>query len=99
MNIFARLTIAATLATVLGGSAAFATEITFYYPIAVGGPITKIVDGYVADFGKAHPDINGEAGLYRQLSGLGGQGDDRRQGRQRARYRDPAVDRHVHADR
>jgi sn-glycerol 3-phosphate transport system substrate-binding protein len=57
MNIFARLTIAATLATALGGSAASATEITFYYPIAVGGPITKIVDGYVAEFGKAHPDI------------------------------------------
>ncbi len=53
MNKFARLTIAATLAaTVLGGSAASATEITFYYPIAVGGPITKIVDGYVADFSK-----------------------------------------------
>jgi len=58
MNKFARLTIAATLAaTVLGGSAASATEITFYYPIAVGGPITKIVDGYVADFSKTHPDI------------------------------------------
>jgi len=58
MNIFARLTAAATLAaTVWGGSAASATEITFYYPVAVGGPITKIVDGYVADFSKAHPDI------------------------------------------
>ena len=34
-----------------------ATEITFYYPIAVGGPITKIVDGYAAEFTKAHPDI------------------------------------------
>ncbi len=41
----------------LGGSAASATEITFYYPIAVGGPITKIVDGYAAEFSKAHPDI------------------------------------------
>jgi sn-glycerol 3-phosphate transport system substrate-binding protein len=58
MNHFARLTIAATLAAaVLGGSAASATEITFYYPIAVGGPITKIVDGYAAEFEKAHPDI------------------------------------------
>ena len=58
MNIFARLTIAAALAaTALGGSAASATEITFYYPIAVGGPITKIVDGYAAEFSKAHPDI------------------------------------------
>ncbi|MBV1700313.1 MAG: ABC transporter substrate-binding protein [Hyphomicrobiales bacterium] len=34
-----------------------ATDITFYYPIAVGGPITKILDGYVAEFEKANPDI------------------------------------------
>jgi sn-glycerol 3-phosphate transport system substrate-binding protein len=54
MNRLTRLTIAATLAaTVLGGSAASATEITF----AVGGPITKIVDGYAAEFSKLHPDI------------------------------------------
>src|SRR3974390_1843770 len=58
MNIFTRLTIAATLAAaVLGGPAASATEITLYYPIAVGGPITKIVDGYAAEFTKIHPDI------------------------------------------
>jgi sn-glycerol 3-phosphate transport system substrate-binding protein len=58
MKILTRLTtVAALAATVLGSSAASATEITFYYPIAVGGPITKIVDGYVADFSKTHPDI------------------------------------------
>src|SRR5579883_3502345 len=58
MNKFARLAMAATtIATLCGGSAASATEITFYYPIAVGGPITKIVDGYAAEFSKAHPDI------------------------------------------
>src|ERR1700749_3497863 len=59
MNKFARLTIAAaaTLAATVLGGAASATEITFYYPIAVGGPITKIIDGYVADFSKTHPDI------------------------------------------
>jgi len=34
-----------------------ATEITFYYPIAVGGPITKIVDGYAEQFSKEHPSI------------------------------------------
>jgi sn-glycerol 3-phosphate transport system substrate-binding protein len=34
-----------------------ATEITFYYPVAVGGPITKIIDGYAADFEKENPDI------------------------------------------
>jgi len=58
MNMFAKFTTAATLAAaVLGGSAACATELTFYYPIAVGGPITKIVDGYAAEFTKQHPDI------------------------------------------
>ncbi len=58
MNNFARIASAATLAaTLLAGSTAGATEITFYYPIAVGGPITKIVDGYAAEFSKAHPDI------------------------------------------
>lgn len=57
MNIFARLTAAMFVATVWGGSAASATEITFYYPIAVGGPITKIVDGYAAEFSRTHSDI------------------------------------------
>jgi len=32
-------------------------EITFYYPIAVGGPITKFVDGLAADFEKENPGI------------------------------------------
>ncbi len=58
MNRFARLASAATLAaTVLSISVASATEITFYYPVAVGGPITKIVNDYAAEFTKAHPDI------------------------------------------
>jgi sn-glycerol 3-phosphate transport system substrate-binding protein len=30
-------------------------EVPFYYPVAVGGPITKVIDGYAADFNKAHP--------------------------------------------
>jgi len=33
------------------------TEISFYYPVAVGGPITKIVDGLAADFEKENPGI------------------------------------------
>ena len=32
-------------------------ELSFYYPIAVGGPIPKIIDGYVADFEKDNPGI------------------------------------------
>ncbi len=34
-----------------------ATEVSFYYPVAVGGPITKIVDGLAADFEKENPGI------------------------------------------
>ena len=28
-----------------------------YYPVAVGGPLTKIVDGMVAEFEKQNPDV------------------------------------------
>ncbi|ANN75805.1 ABC transporter substrate-binding protein [Bordetella flabilis] len=33
-------------------------DVEFYYPVAVGGPITKIIDTMVADFHKENPDIN-----------------------------------------
>jgi len=33
------------------------TEITFYYPIAVGGPLTKVIDGYARDFEKENPGV------------------------------------------
>src|ERR1700687_4335165 len=44
-------------------SVAMAKDITlsFYYPIAVGGPIPKIIDGYVADFEKENPGITVKA--------------------------------------
>ena len=57
MKVLARIATATAVALALGVSAASATEITFYYPIAVGGPITKIFDGYAEAFHKAHPDI------------------------------------------
>jgi sn-glycerol 3-phosphate transport system substrate-binding protein len=40
-------------------AAATAKDITlsFYYPVAVGGPIPKIIDGYVADFEKDNPGV------------------------------------------
>jgi sn-glycerol 3-phosphate transport system substrate-binding protein len=43
----------------VGAAAAFAqsTTISFYYPVAVGGPVTKIIDGYAADFEKENPGI------------------------------------------
>ena len=32
-------------------------EVSFYYPVAVGGPITKLIDGFAADFEKENPGI------------------------------------------
>src|SRR5438093_85139 len=32
-------------------------EVSFFYPVAVSGPITKIVDGFAADFEKENPGI------------------------------------------
>lgn len=37
--------------------AAAQTELTMYYPIAVGGALTDVVDGIVADFEAENPDI------------------------------------------
>jgi sn-glycerol 3-phosphate transport system substrate-binding protein len=45
------------------------TEISFFYPVAVGGPITKIIDGYAADFEKENPSIKVKpiyAGTYQE---------------------------------
>jgi sn-glycerol 3-phosphate transport system substrate-binding protein len=33
------------------------TELTFYYPIAVGGPLTKVIDGLAAGFEKENPNV------------------------------------------
>ena len=33
------------------------TEVAFYYPVAVGGPITKLIDKMAADFQKDNPNI------------------------------------------
>src|SRR4051812_14804370 len=52
------LPLAALLASVAGSALAQApVEISFYYPVAVGGPITKLVDGFAADFEKENPGI------------------------------------------
>lgn len=49
--------LAAPLAAPAVLRAAGQTAIEFYFPVAVGGPITKIIDGYVADFMKENADI------------------------------------------
>jgi sn-glycerol 3-phosphate transport system substrate-binding protein len=48
----------ATLAMPAIARAQGTTEIEFYFPVAVGGPITKIIDGYVADFMRATPGVS-----------------------------------------
>jgi sn-glycerol 3-phosphate transport system substrate-binding protein len=62
--------LAALLALPVGpGAAQPAVEITFYYPVAVGGPITKIIDGYAADFMRENPGITVKpiyAGTYQE---------------------------------
>ena len=49
----------ALLALSLGGpvAAQAQTELTMYYPVAVGGPLTQVVDGIVSDFMTENPDI------------------------------------------
>jgi sn-glycerol 3-phosphate transport system substrate-binding protein len=47
--------ISALLAAV--GPARAETQLTFYYPIAVGGPLTKVIDGYARQFEQENPGI------------------------------------------
>ena len=54
MSLLVVVTMACLVATPMAGAE---TELTMYYPVAVGGPLTKIVDGLVADFMKENPDI------------------------------------------
>jgi sn-glycerol 3-phosphate transport system substrate-binding protein len=49
---------ASLLALVAGSALAQApVEVPFFYPVAVGGPITKIIDGFAAGFEKENPGI------------------------------------------
>lgn len=40
---------------------AAATDLTMYYPIAVGGPLKKVVENMTTEFEKTHPDIHVKA--------------------------------------
>lgn len=45
------------------------TEVSFFYPVAVGGPITKLIDAFAADFEKENPSIKLKpiyAGTYQE---------------------------------
>ena len=60
---------AAALLAVVTPAAAQTADITFYYPVAVGGPVTKIIDGFAADFMKDNPGIRVKpiyAGTYQE---------------------------------
>jgi len=49
--------VGAIFIALMSGAAAKDVELSFYYPVAVGGPITKIIDGYAAAFEKDNPGI------------------------------------------
>jgi len=50
------------VAACLGATGAqAAVELNMYYPVAVGGPITKVIDDMIAEFEKANPDIKVKA--------------------------------------
>lgn len=52
---------AVTLALWGAPSRAEPVALSFWYPVDVGGGLAKVVDGLVADFNKAHPDIQASA--------------------------------------
>ncbi len=49
--------LAAAAFLLAGAMGVSATELTMYYPVSVGGPLTKVVDGMVADFMSQNPDV------------------------------------------
>ncbi len=51
------LTAAASMCLAASAAAASKTELTMYYPVAVGGPLTNVVDGMINDFMAENPDI------------------------------------------
>ena len=60
MKILSKYLTTVGVASILGLStvANAATDLTMYYPVAVGGSLTKIVDGMVDQFEAQNPDIN-----------------------------------------
>ena len=57
MKTIRQIGLATVASAALAIPAAAETELTMYYPIAVGGALTEVVDGIVADFEAANPDI------------------------------------------
>ena len=63
MNYLGKLAFSGLMAaSVLGWAGkASAVDLTMYYPVAVGGPLTDVVDDMVQRFHKEHPDIKVQA--------------------------------------
>ena len=61
MNYFKKTTLAIAAAAMMATPVWAKTKLTMYYPIAVGGALTEVVNSIVADFEKANPDIDVEA--------------------------------------
>ncbi|MDB5874408.1 MAG: transporter substrate-binding protein [Ramlibacter sp.] len=57
MRIFLKAVLLAIALAAAGGAWALATEISFYYPIAVGGPVARGISRLVEDFEREHPGI------------------------------------------
>jgi sn-glycerol 3-phosphate transport system substrate-binding protein len=60
---------AASVPLALPARAQGVTEISFFYPVAVGGPITKLIDTLAADFERQRPGIRVKpiyAGTYQE---------------------------------
>ena len=55
LHIAAAIAVMASVATPL--HAQTPVEVQFYYPVAVGGPIAKTIDGFAAGFMKDNPGI------------------------------------------
>jgi sn-glycerol 3-phosphate transport system substrate-binding protein len=49
--------VTAALVGLVAPAARADTELTFYYPIAVGGPLTRVIDGLAAEFEKQNPGV------------------------------------------
>ena len=56
-RMLAGLLAAAAMVWAAGAFAAEPLQLSFWYPVDVGGGLAKVIDGLVADFNKAHPDV------------------------------------------
>lgn len=56
-----KLLVVSSLSLAFSTAASSETQLTMYYPIAVGGPLTEVVDGFIRDFESAYPDIKVQA--------------------------------------